>query len=183
MTSGWSSFEPQQKQAAAFMFDALSTIDAVSDAIAEDGPRHAGFSDLFAYVMGPEDEMTPDLAAALESQPALQADLLRLLKQTAQYRFPRVAAASSGSVAQRDGELYRITLRPSRAEPSQVYIVIDLADPLIAPPSLLYVCRPGRRCEKHRLPVAQDGTIQILADAGAPLVEALRDNDAEVFLR
>ena len=51
------------------------------------------------------------------------------------------------------------------------------------PPALIYVCRPGRPCHKHRLPVAHDGTIQIFADLGSPLVEALRDGQAEVYLR
>ena len=74
-------------------------------------------------------------------------------------------------------------LRPSRAEPTQVYIVIELADEDAVPPELIYVCRPGRPCEKHRLPVAHDGAIQILADLHSPLVEALRDGHAEVFLR
>ena len=134
MTSGWNSLDTEQKQAAAHMFDMLSTVDAVTDAIDAERPRCIGFSDLFAYVMDPARDMTPELAAALESQPMLQADLRRLLEQTARYRFPRVAAASTGAVTQRDGELYRIILRPSRAEPSQIYIVIDLADPLTAPP-------------------------------------------------
>ena len=163
------------------MFEALDMIDVATEQAVE--PRRVSFSDLYAFANDPEREMAPELAEALASDGAFEADLLRLLDRIAAYRFPRAAAASSGPVAQRDGDLYRIALRPSRAEPSQVYIVIELADLDSVPPELIYVCRPGKPCEKHRLPIAHDGAIQILADLRSPLVEALRDGQAEVFLR
>lgn len=181
MTSGWSSLDPPQQEAAARMFEALDMIDVATEQAVE--PRRVSFSDLYAFANDPEREMAPELAEALASDGAFEADLLRLLDRIAAYRFPRAAAASSGPVAQRDGDLYRIALRPSRAEPSQVYIVIELADLDSVPPELIYVCRPGKPCEKHRLPIAHDGAIQILADLRSPLVEALRDGQAEVFLR
>ena len=183
MTSGWRNLDGRQKQAAARMFEALDMIDATAEALAEVQPLRVGFSELYAFASDPDRPMAPHLTQALFEDPALEADLLRLLERTATYRFPKAAAASRGPVAQRDGDLYRISLRPSRAEPSQVYIVIDLADLDAAPPQLIYVCRPGRPREKHRLPVAHDGSIQILADLQSPLVEALRDGRAEVFLR
>jgi hypothetical protein len=181
MTTGWSSLNQEQQEVAARMFGALDMIDTVTKSVA--APRRVGFSDLFAFANDPNREMTPDLSQALRQDSALEADLLHLLDRVAAYHFPRAAAASSGPVAQRDGDLYRIALRPSRAEPSQIYIIIELADLDSVPPELIYVCRPGQPCEKHRLPIAHDGAIQILADLGSSLVEALRDGRAEVFLR
>lgn len=181
MTSGWSDLDLRQQRLAMGLFEGLDMIDRAREAAVR--PRRVGFADLYVYASDPEAEMTPALADKLARDDTFQADLLRLLDRVAAYRFPRAAAASSGPVAQRDGDLYRIALRPSRAEPSQVYIVIELADLDAVPPELIYVCRPGLPCEKHRLPVAHDGAIQILADLRSPLVEALRDGHAEVFLR
>lgn len=181
MTAGWSSLDRQQQEAAARMFEALDRIDAMREETVPS--RTVGFSDLYAFARDPDRDMSPELNEALAQDPSLADDLTRLLDRIAIYRFPKAAAASSGPVRQRDGELYRISLRPSRAEPTQVYVIIEMADLDAAPPDSIYVCRPGRPCEKHRLPVAHDGAIQILADLGSPLVEALRDDQAEVYLR
>ncbi len=184
MISAWRDFDPQQKQVAERMFDAYCTIDALSDAVAArgDAPRRIGFSDLFAFATDPACAMSDDLADALAENTMLRDDLVLLLERTQRFQFPRVAAASSGPVARREGGLYRITLQSSRAEPSQVYIIIELADRALAEPTLLYVYRTGHPCEKHSLPPAHDGVIQILAEAESSLVEALRDKAAEVFL-
>ena len=181
MTSGWSSLDRQQQEATARMFEALDMIDTAIEPVAT--PRRVGFSDLYTFANDPDRDMAPELAEALARDEALEADLIRLLDRTAIYRFPKVAAASSGPALRRDGDLYRISLRPSRAEPMQIYVIIELADLEMPPPALIYVCRSGRPCHKHQLPVAHDGTIQILADLGSPLVEALRDGQAEVYLR
>lgn len=183
MTSAWRNLGPRQRQAAARMFEALDTVDTIRESVASAASRRIGFGDLYAFASDPDRPMSSELVEALRADRRLEEDLVRLLDRTAVYRFPRAAAASSGPVARRDGELFRIALRPSRAEPSQVYIVIELVDLDAAPPQLIYVCRRGRPCEKHRLPVAHDGAIQILADANSPLVQALRDGGAEVFLR
>ncbi len=183
MTTGWHDFNPRQRHKAEDVFHALSMVDAIVEGIEEERPRRAGFTDLYAFATNPDREMSPTLSLAFAQDPSLEGDLLRILERTARYQFPKVAAASSGSVARRDGDQYRILLRPSRADPMQVYVVIELGDIMAAPPRTLYVCRPGCRCEKHRLPVAHDGTIQILADSGSSLVEGLQDNRAEVFLR
>ncbi len=183
MTGGWNDFNPRQRQAAEHMFGVLSTMGTVCEAIEEERPRCVGFSDLYTFATNPDVEMSPALEAALQQNGQLEKDLTRLLEKTAGYHFPKAAAASTGAIARRDGDLYRISLRPSRADSNQVYVVIDLSDVSAVPPQTLYVCRPGRACEKHRLPVAHDGTIQILADAASGLVEGLQDHAAEVFLR
>lgn len=181
MTSGWNDLDRRQQRLAMGLFEGLDMIDSAR--AAAERPRLVGFTDLYVYASDPAADMTPTLAERLARDDAFQADLMRLLDRMAAYRFPRAAAASTGPVAQRDGDLYRIALRPSRAEPTQIYIIIELADLDAVPPELIYICRPGRPCEKHRLPIAHDGAIQILADLGSPLVEALRDGHAEVFLR
>ena len=184
MTAAWREFDPRQKQMAERMFDAHCTIDALCDAVAARGeaPRRVGFSDLFAFAIDPARAMSSELADALAENSVLRDDLARLLERTQRFHFPRVVAASSGAVERREGGLYRITLQSSRAEPSQVYIIIELADRSLAAPTVLYVYRTAHPCEKHSLPPAHDGVIQILAEADSSLVDALRDKAAEVFL-
>ena len=96
-------------------------------------------------------------------------------------RRPRVRAALRP--ARRPDSGFRITLRKSRAEPSQVYIIIDLADYDGAPPSHLFVLGEEIRACKHSLPPPMGGAIQILAEDGSDIIRALEDRHSEVFLR
>ena len=100
------------------------------------------------------------------------------------YRHARdPEAAISGGVATREASGFRITLRKSRAEPSQVYITIDLADYDGAPPSHLFVLGEEIRACKHSLPPPMGGAIQNLAEDGSDIIRALEDRHSEVFLR
>ncbi|MEQ9643476.1 MAG: hypothetical protein RIM84_25885 [Alphaproteobacteria bacterium] len=138
-------------------------------------------SRLYAYAAGVNDA-DAEVEAALAADPRLAADFARMLGRAATWRLPRLAAASSGENLVRSGENCRIELRRSEAEPSQIYLIIELAAPETLP-TRLFAAREGGQVVSADLPAARDGVIQLLAGADTPLVAALRDVGAEVFLR
>jgi hypothetical protein len=119
----------------------------------------------------------------LERDPALRADLHRLLEKTAVSYLPQVAAASSGTIKVREGQGCLIRFEASRAEPSQTFVVIELTNPETPVPGHLFVCDAENHCLKYPLPPASDGAIQILLEQGSDLLDRLLDIDTEVFLR
>ena len=184
MMGTWKTFTPRQKAVTEKAFEALSTLDALTEWGEAGGekPRQIGFSDLFAYVTGPERAMDGELRRALGRDARLGVALDRLLDKVSLYHIPRLAAASSGLVESREGEGFRIRLRPSRSVASQTYVIIELFDPLAEPPKTMFLCTSSNQYGKYPLPAAQDGIIQILAETDSELVKSLGEVDTEVFL-
>ena len=185
MTGTWSGFTARQKEAARQAYLALAELDRIREAECRRDrvERRVGFGDLHAFVIEPDRPMSSALAQALENTPRLRDDLERLLAKIARYHAPKLAAASSGVAAERVGPGFHLALRPSRAEPSQVYVVIELAELVPGLPRALFVTGHRDRLIKQRLPEAQGNTIQILAEANSELIQALEDPNSEVFLR
>lgn len=177
MTGIWHSMDAAGRRTAEAAFVALSTLDGMAGSAS----TRPSFGELWAFAAG-DAEMSDGLRHALASDRRLAGDLDHLVERTALYRFPRVAAASSGDVDTRDGEGFRIRLRPSRANRQHTYVSIEVAPELDEPPFALLAKGPGRWV-KLALPDAIDGVIQILVDSGSELVQALRDVHTEVYLR
>jgi hypothetical protein len=178
-------FEDQSGLVAERIFVALTALDQLSDAVSDrmENSAQVSVGELYRHVRDPEAFVTRALIDGLENDVQLRADFSRLVAKNSQCRFPIAAAASSGGVARRDGDGFQITLRKSRAEPSQIYIIIDLRARDEAPPTHLFVLGEEIRYCKHRLPLPLDGTIQLLAEDGSDIVRALEDHQSEVFLR
>ena len=99
------------------------------------------------------------------------------------FRCPRSAAAGTKALENRQGQGFAIRLRPSRAEPSQVYVMIELLDPGAEAPKALFIARHPKGLLKQALPEARGGMVQLLAEVESDLIRALRDPGSEVFLR
>ena len=184
MMATWKTLNAEQKAVAERLFDALSTLDALSDPSERaEASRGVAFADLYAYATEPERGMDDRLQRALASDSKLRADLERILDNTTLYRFPRVAAASAGEIDRREGEGFTIRLRRSRAAENQVYIIIEVQDAGRETPATLFICGAGHAYGKFPLPPAQDGVIQLLSEDDSDLVKALRDVHTEVFIR
>ncbi len=183
MTARWNTLSPEQKKLAEATFDARQTMDRLSGAAAEGIQPAVGIQALFDYATKPAASGDRAVIDALAADPRLRADFDRILERTALYRFPLAAAASSGAVAQRDGEGYRIELRVSKAAPDQTYVSIELGAGVTAEPRALLVQPPGEAPVKQDLGPPVNGTIQILAQTESDLVRALKDPKTEVYLR
>lgn len=118
----------------------------------------------------------------LEGDAGLRRDFRRLLGKTALAYMPRVAAASSGEIRQRSGDNCRIRFEPSRAEPDQVYVIIEFTLGEGGLPVSLFVCDSDNRCDKFPLPRGRDGVIQLLLERDSDLLAKLRDINTEIYL-
>jgi hypothetical protein len=166
------------------LFDILTNLDDLTRVSGEDSRSgKIAISRLYAYATGSEDSEDPELERELERNPALRADLHRLLEKTAVSYLPKVAAASSGAIQFREGQGCRIRFEASRAEPSQTFVMIELTDWETPAPGHLFVCDAENHCLKYPLPPVRDGAIQILLEQGSDLLDRLLDIDTEVFLR
>lgn len=158
--------------------------DAVRDVVAAAGSATPAlsFARLYDYATGAADS-DGQIDQALQASPRLRADLRLLLGKVAINTLPEVAAAGSGDLESRETDQCRIRIEPSRAEPDQVYVIIELVDPAAPLPSVLFTCTTDDRSNRIDLPEGRDGVIQVLLDRTAPVLTSLRDHKAEVYLR
>jgi len=185
MTATWNSMTDEARALTAATFEALTLLDGIHDRPAETDPqtgKRCGFTALYAYACDPATPMSAELAAALCEDAQLAADLRHLLAKECLYQTPRQAAASSGGAEHRQGPGFTLDIRPSQSEASQVYVVIHL-NRHDERPEALFVSRRESDFLKEPLPAAPGDTFQLLFDADAAIVRALRDPQSEVFLR
>ena len=171
-----------------------ASVDAVAQRFADhDAVRQAvdlatntqpslSFDKLYGYANG-ETAHNDEVEQALENNARLRADLRILLAKVAINHLPEVAAASSGEIEVRETDQCRIRMEPSRAEPDQIYLIVELTDQAAPLPRVLFTCTSDDRSARIDLPKGRNGVIQVLIDRTAPIVNNLRDHNAEVYLR
>jgi hypothetical protein len=187
--------EPRAPDTFAFaeaVFVALETLDRVAPAAHRAGasldavhprPPRVGFDDLYRFANDPDVDMGDDLAQALGASHRLRADLRLLVERAAQGETLIAAAASSGTITTRHGTSFRMTLRESRADRSQVYVLIQINGKAALAPRALFVIDDASACRKVSLPTPLNGTVQLLLDADSDIIAALRDPATEVFVQ
>ena len=162
------------------LFDAIGNLQALGDA--EGAEKKVTLGRLYGYASGAEAGADPELERLLAENQGLRRDFRRLLSKTAVVHMPRVAAASSGEISQRSGANCRIRFEPSRAEPDQVYVIIEFTGAEDFALASLFVCDGDNRCDKFSLPAARDGIVQLLLERESELLAKLRDINTEIYL-
>ena len=110
-------------------------------------------------------------------------DFQRLLSNTSTIRMPQVAAASSGERTYREADGCKIMFKESRADPAQVFIIIELINKQAVPPTMMFICHPDDSCRRVILGDSVDGRIQLLVDRDSHIVRGLSEVSTEVYLR
>jgi len=166
---------------------ALAAIDADAQArellTATGGSQQISFSMLYAYVNDPLFDLPADFETLLIMDEAAQANLNRLLENASLAYMPVLAAASSGNVTRRETDAAIMTLTPSRAEPQQIYLKIEIKDPDARMPRQFFIRRAGEPWIRADLPDFSNAQTQILLEANSPVAQALGAPDGEVYLR
>ncbi len=172
------------------VFVALEGIDGLTASRDHSpGPAPIGFGEVYRYATEPDQAMSPALNQALQANGRLRSDLRHLLERTTQLHLSGRAAASSGTITTRQGTGFSMTLRESKAERGQIYVIIRFVDApnsiSVPPPKSLFVVDDVSGFRKLPLPAPSAGAVQLLldADGDAELVAALRDPRTEVFMR
>lgn len=140
------------------------------------------FSRLYAFATNPDRSADPEISEALMRDAKLALHFHHLCEQNAVARLPRVAAAGNEPLLSRDGDGCRLRLEPSRAEPEQVYLIVELNDTAANPENLL-LFEGGTWRGTYPLPKARDGIILLLEKHDSDLVTALRHPRSEVFFK
>ncbi len=184
---------PSDNALAEAVFVALETLDRVAPDLgwgnpgcADEDARPApavGFDDVYRLATDPDAVMDEALRRGLDANPRLRRDFHHLVERNAGSEPLLAAAASSGTITTRHGTSFRMTLRESRADRSQVYVLIRLAGKAAMAPRALFVIDDDAACRKVALPMPLDGTVQLLLDADSDIVAALRDPATEVFVQ
>ena len=162
------------------LFDALGNLQAIGDA--DGAGTKVTLGRLYRYASSPDGGADSELERLLAENQDLRRDFRRLLGKTAAVHMPRVAAASSGEISQRSGANCRIRFEPSRAEPDQVYVIIEITGAEDFAPASLFVCDSDNLCDKFSLPAARDGIVQLLLERDSDLLAKLRDINTEIYL-
>jgi len=165
-----------------FAAEALDTLAQVDD-IMRPAPGRVGFADLHAYAVDPHHQPSDKLLDALDTDAGLQADFQRLLRNTARYYMPEVAAASSGALETREVDGCRITFKSSRADPDQLYVIVEATADKSFTPEILFVQFPDGRTRRAALEGARDGRVQILLERGSEIAQGLLDIATEVYVK
>jgi hypothetical protein len=171
---------PEEIAMARAVFALLETDAAAAGGLDPALPRPVLPGRLRAWLVDPARE-DPALEAALAADPGLRAVLRRLAAALAGTELPALAAAARGPVERREGPGCRIRLEPSRAEPSQTYVIVTFDDPARRP-RWLAVFTPDDRCARAALPEVRNGIAQFLVEEGADLLAALRDRDSVILV-
>jgi len=164
----------------------LDTIDHMDKLLGGSGQAAAdkvAFADLYAYAIDPNHEPADQLLDALDRNTGLQADFQRLLRNTARYYMPEVAAASTGALESREVDGCRIIFKPSKADPDQLYVIVEATADKSFNPEILFVQFSDGRSRRAALAGAQNGRVQILLDRGSEIAQGLLDISTEVYVK
>lgn len=171
---------PSTKDAEA-IFKALDSRDHILSPLHKTAHK-IGFSELFAYASTSDHVPSPALTEALQTDFSLRRDLKRLLSKQAIAQLPRAAAASTGDILTREADGFRLSLKPSKADESQIYLLIEAIDRSESP-SLMFVQQDDGPIHRLVIDDFYDGETQILLQSDDEIVKALRKTQSDVILR
>ena len=159
------------------MFGAFHRLEQLTLDDAPPGGR-LSFARLYAYVG--EAEPDPEVEATLKDSASLRADYRRLVEKFSALFIPLAIAAESGKESVREGVGCRLRFVPSRAEPSQTYVIVEFTEQSSAPASTLFLCDRFDNCRKIPLEAARDGKVQLLLENSSDLLAHLLDKATEI---
>jgi len=149
-----------------------------------DGERPQGAisaSRLLAYARG---LVTGDgeIDTALKANANLRKAFRQMIRDAALFALPEAMAASSDELPSRETQGCKLSLKPSRAEENQLYLIVETSDFTRGSPTVLVVC--GREDETSRidLPPPRNGVMQVILERESDIVKLLIDPKSEAFL-
>ena len=179
MSASWSALGAEGQRIAQRQFAEREAADQLL-AASDPGTRRPGFADLYAWATDPDRAFGHAEREALLRDPVLRRSFALLVARVASLRVPAAAAASSGRLDTRSGPGLGVRLVASRADPMQVYVLLEIQRGVQA--SLLLVLRDGVPAARLALPPTTDGHLQFIEASDSPLVAALRDPSTELVL-
>ncbi len=140
-------------------------------------------SRLYAYANGNIAYPQSDLDKALGQNISLRRVYKTMISKAANYKLPEALAASSDALPTREGEGCRIRLQESRAEPNQVYIIVELTRDRDGKAETLVVCGQEDQLAQIALPSPRNGISQVIVEKESEILTLLADPKSEAYVR
>ena len=169
--------DPKLVKAAADRFPELQTERHLMNAT-ETGSFST--SRLYHFVTGHLDE---ELRTALNQNLGLRRAYKILLAQTAYFHIPQAIAASSQAYPERHCNGCTVRLQTSRAETTQLYLIIEINDQRSDMPNTLNLFLNEETYARVTLPKARNGIIQTIIDTQSDVATLLANPKTEIYLR
>jgi hypothetical protein len=147
---------------------------------------HIPISRLYAVAARPKATIPADLASAMLRQPRLRQIYREFLARGASYYVPEAMAASTEDLPDRNTKGCRVRFEGSRAEPNQVYVIVELDDPFPEPedaPSALVFCDPENFTACLELTGWRNGVVQLIVEQSSEILRLARDPRSTAYLR
>jgi len=138
---------------------------------------------LWAYASGALTWPQADLDMQLRSSEPMRNTFRNMIEKATPFHLPQARAASSDALPQRDGKNCRLSMGPSRAEPNQLYLIVELRNVRHDTPVQLTLCNHRQEFIRIDLPTPRNGIAQILLDRSSDVVQWLSDPRTEAFVR
>ncbi|CCQ75279.1 hypothetical protein [Magnetospira sp. QH-2] len=138
---------------------------------------------LQAYATGRLPWPQDDLERALGSHLPLRRAYMIMVKAASSHHLPRARAASSDTLPTREGDRVRLSLRESRAEPDQLFLIVEISDRVPEGPSTLIILDSEDNSTQVALPEPRNGVAQVILDRASEAVRLLADPRSEAFIR
>jgi len=142
----------------------------------------ASFSELYAYANKSHHKTSATLEKALAHDLRTRRDLKRLINKRSIAFIARAAAASSGDIEMREGNGFRLTLKTSKANNDQIYLIIEALESTEVP-SLMFIQNDEIGILRFEIDDFEEGEAQFLLSKEDDVVKALRNHASEVILR
>ncbi|MCW9035531.1 MAG: hypothetical protein OQJ97_15030 [Rhodospirillales bacterium] len=140
-------------------------------------------SRLYAYANGSLLYPQSDLDKALGQNLSLRRTYKSMVSKVASFYLPESLAASSDALPTREGEGCRISLKKSRAEPDQIYIIVELTKERDAHAEVLVVCGEDDLLAQIALPTPRNGVSQVIVEKNSEILTLLADPKSEAYVR
>ncbi len=161
----------------------LASVDQLvqGDGDGAEVPRRATAGDLYAFATG-DQRHAGTVKQGLLRFPQMRTVLKAMLAEVSVGYLPEVAAAASDEFPERRVDQGVLRVQRSQAEPSQFYLIFEVAEGYEAP-TVLIVCDREEQFEQIVLPAPRRGTIQLAVTQASGVPDMLRDPKSAIYLR
>ncbi len=139
-------------------------------------------SDIYNYI-----KTAPGFDENIEKHVRSNINLWRIYKkiisETAICHLPEAMAASTVEFPfVRHGDDWTVTIELARAEPNQVYVILEISKSINQTPKSIFFFKGDETHPRWELPEVNDGVIQLISDRHSDLVKLLMDPKSEAYL-
>ena len=154
----------------------------------EENRNKVSLRDLGLWFYQPGGEKDAWVEEALRTDLGLYACYRRLRDDSSRVIIPKSAMAGSHKVEQRHGDGFRVFMKPSRANPDQIYVILecDESTGIADEQEIILLIEPEDAARENGFPMrmtfppVSGGRTSLLLSRSNPVLDRLSDDDCEI---